>query len=137
MPHHGIGVRVGYQQESKGNYRFASNLVFPRGYIYASFDNLISYSLDYRFPVITTDFNLGRWLYLKRINADVFMDVGQGQSTQKSQLITRDYQSFGVDLSFQFHLMRFSQEFEIGVRAVYLPQSNELAWYPLVLDIGF
>lgn len=137
MPHHGFGVRVGYQQESKGNYRFASNLVFPRGYSYASFDNLISYSLDYRFPVITTDFNLGRWLYLKRINSDIFMDVGQGQSTQKSQLITRDYQSFGVDLSFQFHLMRFSQEFEIGVRAVYLPQSNELAWYPLVLDIGF
>ena len=137
MPHHGIGIRLGYQQESKGNYRFASNLVFPRGYSYASFDNMISYSLDYRFPIISTDLNLGRWFYLKRINSDIFMDGGRGQTMQKTQKNTRDYQSIGVDLSFQFHLMRFSQEFEVGVRGVYLPQSKELAWYPLVLDIGF
>jgi hypothetical protein len=137
MPHHGIGVRFGYQQESKGNYRFASNLIFPRGYSYASFDKMFSYSLDYRFPVLTTDLNLGRLFYLKRINSDIFMDGGRGQTMQKSQLNTRDYQSIGVDLSFQFHLMRFLQEFEVGVRGVYLPQSKEVAWYPLVLDIGF
>jgi hypothetical protein len=137
MSHHGIGVRLGYQQESKGNYRFTSNLVFPRGYSYASFDNMVSYSLDYRFPVISTDLNLGRWFYLKRINSDIFMDGGRGQTMQKTQKNTRDYQSIGVDLSFQFHLMRFSQEFEVGVRGVYLPQSKEVAWYPLVLDIGF
>ncbi len=137
LKHHGFSVRTGYQQESKGNYRFGSNLYFPRGFSYASFDQMFSYSLDYRFPLASTDFNVGRWLYLKRINMDLFADGGQGKVVQKSQALTRDYQSIGVDLSFQVHLMRFSQEFEFGVRGVYLPQTKNFAWYPLVLDIGF
>jgi hypothetical protein len=137
MKHHGFGVRLGYQQESKGNYRFSSNLVFPRGFTYASYDRMFSYSVDYRFPLASTDFNLGRIVYLKRLNMDIFADGGRGQVKQKSQVLTRDYQSIGVDLSFQVHLMRFSQEFELGVRGVYLPQTKELAWFPLVLDIGF
>jgi hypothetical protein len=98
---------------------------------------MFSYSVDYRFPLASTDFNLGRIVYLKRLNMDIFADGGRGQVKQKSQVLTRDYQSIGVDLSFQVHLMRFSQEFELGVRGVYLPQTKELAWFPLVLDIGF
>ncbi len=137
MKHHGFGVRLGYQQESKGNYRFGSNLIFPRGFTYASFDRMFSYSVDYKFPLASPDFNLGRIVYLKRLNMDVFADGGRGLVKQKSQQVTRDFQSIGVDLSFQVHLMRFSQEFELGVRGVYLPQSKEFAWYPLVLDIGF
>lgn len=137
LKHHGMGVRVGYQQESKGNYRFASSLYFPRGFSYAAFDQMLSYSLDYRFPVLSADLNLGRIAYLKRINVDLFADGGRGRVRQKSQTYTRDYRSVGVDLTFQMHLMRFSQEFELGVRSVYLPQTKELAWYPLVLDIGF
>ena len=137
LKHHGISLRTGYQQESKGNYRFGSYLSFPRGYSYASFDQMFSYSLDYRFPLASTDFNVGRFIYLKRINVDLFADGGQGRVMQKSKLLVRDYQSLGVDLSFQLHLMRFSQEFELGVRGVYLPHTKEFAWFPLVLDIGF
>jgi hypothetical protein len=137
LKHHGLSLRTGYQQESKGNYRFGSYLSFPRGYSYASFDQMFSYSLDYRFPLASTDFNVGRFLYLKRINMDLFTDGGQGRVMQKSKMYVRDYQSLGVDLSFQLHLMRFSQEFELGVRGVYLPNTKEFAWFPLVLDIGF
>lgn len=137
LKHHGFSVRVGYQQESKGNYRLGSNLNFPRGFSYASFDQMLSYSVDYRFPLASTDWKMGRIAYLKRINMDLFADGGRGRVSQKSQTLTRDYRSIGVDLSFQLHLMRFSQEFEVGVRSVYLPQTKEFAWYPLVLDIGF
>jgi hypothetical protein len=137
MKHHGFSVRAGYQQESKGNYRFGSNLYFPRGFSYASFDQMFSYSVDYKFPLASTDWNMGRLAYLKRINVDLFADGGRGRVSQKSQSLTRDYRSIGVDLSFQMHLMRFSQEFEVGIRSVYLPQTKEFAWYPLVLEIGF
>jgi hypothetical protein len=137
LKHHGFSIRSSYQQESRGNYRFTSQVNFPRGYTYTSYDKMFSYSLDYRFPVAMPDLNLGRVLYLKRLNMNLFMDGGQGRSiTRQSKMISDDYQSFGVDLLFQLHLFRFSQQFELGVRGVYLPQSKDIAWFPLVLDIA-
>ena len=45
--------------------------------------------------------------------------------------------SIGLDLTAQFHFMRFTSQLEAGARMIYLPLENRLIFEPLVLDIGF
>ena len=135
--HHGFSIRLGYQKELKGNYNFSSPLVFPRGYTYELFENMTTYAVDYRFPIANTDLHLGRYLYLTRLKGNLFADGGQGKSTTNGQVQTQNFQSVGFDFSTQFHVLRFSQSFEIGVRGVYKPFTGTMEWFPLVLDIGF
>lgn len=133
--HDGVLLRYAYQQESVGNYRFSSSVNFPRGYLYTSFNRLSTMGIDYRFPIKNTDFNLGRILYVTRLKGNLFGDLGIGEDILSKT--TQSFHSFGVDLSAQFHAFRFSQSFELGVRAMYVSESKSWAIVPLVIDIGF
>jgi len=133
--HDGLAFRYAYQQESSGNYRFASSVFFPRGYLYTSFNRLSTMGVDYRFPISNTNINLGRLIYVTRLKGNLFGDLGMGQDNSEPK--TQSFHSFGVDLSAQFHALRFSEEFEMGVRAMYLSASKSWVFVPLVIDIGF
>ena len=98
---------------------------------------MTTYAVDYRFPIANTDLHLGRYLYLTRLKGNLFADGGQGRYTTNGQVQNQNFQSFGFDFSTQFHVLRFSQSFELGVRGVYKPSTGTMEWFPLVLDIGF
>jgi hypothetical protein len=133
--HDGILLKYAYQQESEGNYRFSSSMFFPRGYLYTSFNRLTTMGVDYRFPIKNTEINLGQLLYITRVKGNVFADWGIGEDNLSPT--KQSFQSFGVDLSAQFHALRFSEGFELGVRVMYLSASKSWAFVPLVIDIGF
>jgi hypothetical protein len=135
LKHDGILLRYAYQQESEGNYRFGSSVFFPRGYLYTSFNQLTTMGIDYRFPIKNTDINIGRLVYVSRIKGNVFGDLGIGKDNLEGT--TQSFHAFGVDLLAQFHALRFSQGFELGVRALYISESKTWAIVPLVIDIGF
>jgi len=137
LNHHGFSVRFGYQKELKGNYNFSSPLIFPRGYAYELFEDMTTYALDYRFPIANMDLHLGRYVYFTRLKGNIFADGGRGNYTSYGQVQSQDFQSVGFDFSSQFHVMRFSQSFELGLRGVYKSLTGAMEWYPLVLDIGF
>ena len=61
------------------------------------------------------------------------MGIGKDNSEPSKQ----SFHTLGVDLSAQFHALRFSEEFELGVRAMYLSESKAWVFVPLVIDIGF
>jgi hypothetical protein len=71
------------------------------------------------------------------LKGNLFADGGRGNYTSYGQIQSQDFQSYGFDFSSQFHVMRFSQSFELGVRGVYKSLTGTMEWYPLVLDIGF
>lgn len=133
--HDGFLIRYAYQQESLGNYRFASSVFFPRGYLYTSFNRLSTFGIDYRFPIVNTNINLGRILYITRLKGNLFGDLGIGND--KLAKSPQHFHSFGVDLSAEFHALRFSEGFELGVRTMYVSESNSWVFVPLVIDIGF
>ena len=160
LKHHSLRLRGGYQiQEGfknsigapndKGLYLFSSPTFFPRGQTYRGFENLTTLSAEYRLPIIDPDLAIGRFLYIKRIKANLFADHGYGYTNYNwvdnkdgKQINYRGtdsktYNSFGVDLTAQFHLLRFSQQFEAGIRAIYLNDKGQFLIQPLVLDIGF
>lgn len=133
--HDGILLKYAYQQESEGNYRFSSSVFYPRGYLYTSFNRLSTMGIDYRFPIKNTETNIGRLIYITRWKGNLFADWGMGEDNLSPT--KQSFQSFGVDLSAQFHALRFSEGFELGVRAMYLSASKSWAFVPLVIDIGF
>lgn len=136
--HHSLRFRGSYQHQSQGNYRFGSPVTFPRGYGYTSFEDLSVGSIEYRMPLFDPDWELGRLLFLKRLKVNLFTDFAQGQSTiADGRTGTRNYQSFGFDLTSQFHFMRLSQQLEIGVRGIYKASEQQFIFQPLVIDIGF
>lgn len=133
--HDGFLLKYAYQQESEGNYRFSSSIFFPRGYLYTSFNQLSTFGVDYRFPIVNTNINLGRILYVTRLKGNLFADFGIGKDNSESS--KQSFHTLGVDLSAQFHVLRFSEGFELGVRAMFLSESKTWAFVPLVIDIGF
>ena len=159
LRHHSLRIRGAYQNQSgfknsigapnDGLYLFGSPTPFPRGYAYRGFENLSTLSAEYRFPLFDPDWTLGRILYIKRFKANLFADYGYGSTNfdffdirdgkrvNLKGADTKRYNSFGLDLSSQFHLLRFSQQFEVGIRVIYLTDKGQFIVQPLVLDIGF
>lgn len=159
LRHHSLRLRGAFQfQEgfknqigapNNGLYLFSSPIFFPRGQTYRGFENLSTLSAEYRLPLIDPDLSLGRILYIKRIKANLFADYGYGNTSYNwveakdgkqvnfRGTDSRNYTSFGIDLTAQLHFMRFSQQFEVGVRAVYLNDKEQFLIQPLILDIGF
>lgn len=157
--HHSLRLRAGYQQQfgfknQDGSpndklYLYGSPLAFTRGYSYRNYEYLNTFSVDYKMPLATPDWNLGRWIYLKRIKTNFFADFSHGETNydftvkQGTKVLNYkasdigNFKSFGLDISGDFHWMRFSQSFEAGVRFVYLQNLNQFLIQPLVLDIGF
>ena len=134
---HGVLVRASFQQEMKGNYNFNSPFVFTRGYLYQANQRWTNLSLDYKFPIANTSIKLGRLLYFTRFKGNVFVDVSQGISDIKISESYKSYESVGLDVSSNFHVLRFSQGFELGIRLLFKPRLNQYEFYPLVLDLGF
>ncbi len=159
LRHHSLRLRGGIQNQlgyknangspNDNQYIFSSPLFFPRGHIYRGFENLSTASIEYRFPLFDPDLTLGRFLYLKRFKANLFADFGYGSTNydfnevRNGKLVnlkgsnTGNFTSLGLDLTTQFHFMRFSQQLEAGVRAYYLPEKGQFMIQPLILEIGF
>ena len=155
LKHHSIRLRVAYQIQdgfqtangapnNKKLYLFGSPTLFPRGYTYRGFESLTTFSAEYRLPLFDPDWTMGRFLYVKRFKANLFIDYGYGSTNYNGKLFkdgngldSKTYNSFGVDLTAQFHVMRFSQQFEVGIRAIYLNDKGQFLIQPLILDIGF
>ncbi|MDR6564003.1 MULTISPECIES: hypothetical protein [unclassified Arcicella] len=159
FPHHSLRLRAAFQHQAgfknaigapnSNLYLFASPTFFPRGYGYRAFEDLTTGSVEYRLPLFDPDWNLGRLVYLKRLKANLFMDLGQGETnynwteTKNGRTVTYkgsdtgNFTSIGFDFTAQFHLLRFSQQFEAGCRGIYLPNKGQFIFQPLVIDIGF
>jgi WD40-like Beta Propeller Repeat len=157
--HHSLRLRGGFQNQTgykaangspnQNLYLFGSPIVFPRGHSYRSFENFQTGSVEYRLPLLDPDFAIGRFVYLKRFKATLFADFGygstnynwtetvNGRTVNYRGSITGNFTTFGIDLTTQFHFMRFNQQFEAGIRAMYLPDKGQYLIQPLVLDIGF
>jgi hypothetical protein len=159
LPHHSLKVQGAFQHQGgfktiSGSpndklYLFSSPVFFPRGNAYRAFEDLATASIEYRLPLIEPDFSFGRLVYIKRIKANFFGDFAKGSTFYnwtelkdgKQVVFARsnigNYTSLGIDLTAQFHIMRFSQQFEAGFRTIYLPNMGQYLFQPLILNIGF
>jgi hypothetical protein len=134
--HHFLYARVGYQKLFQSSdqdiYQFRNRLFKPRGHAFPSDEKFVSFSANYALPVWYPDIAFGALLNVQRFKLNMFYDFGQGSGRQyyySSKFVyystsEATYHSLGGELTMDFNVLRFPLQFEVGVRASYIPVSN-------------
>ncbi|MFO7655759.1 MAG: hypothetical protein R6W78_01725 [Bacteroidales bacterium] len=137
--HQRIKLGGSLQYQNPGKYFFPFNRIsLPRGYssVISAFyaEELSKFTIDYAFPVAYPDFSMGSIMYLKRIRADLFSDIGFGSKIRelnnnvRSNKESANYLSCGVELISDLHLLRFFFPFSLGLRLSYIHEYRNV--YP-------
>lgn len=138
--HHSLSLRAGYQQQqnAQGSYYFSSPLLFTRGYSYQNHDRLTNASIEYRFPLFYPDFAVGPLVNIQRVKGAVLYDFGQGYDQFIPNPKTTNYQSISAELGFDLNFLRLNFiRFDMGIRATYLPDTQEIIPSFVIGQIGF
>ncbi len=130
--HHGLNIYAGYQYRITGYYKFSDIVSYPRGISGRQDQELVSFRGTYAFPIAYPDWSIGPVIYMKRIRANLFYDYAVGLNTTGKNY----YNSTGVDVLTEVHVLRFIAPLDIGVRCVYLPDEGSLRW-SFLFGIGF
>ena len=141
LPHHSLQLSVAIQKNESLRYVFIRQIEFPRGipslssYLYNNplliTNDLQTLSMDYTFPIVYPDFDLGALFYMKRIRGNLFFDIAKnvysGYSYGGIKHIgnSETLSSTGVDLTADFHLFRILFPINAGLRCIYFPRTGE------------
>lgn len=147
LKHQSLRLRGAYQQQwgrtdARSVYQFASAIAYPRGAIYTAADQTRFGAAEYRLPLASPHWTLGRFLYIQRVKAMVFTDYARLRSRVPAGqggigTLTGDAWTAGLDVSFVFNFLRIRTPFEAGLRTIRNIRTGELIVQPLVVDIGF
>jgi hypothetical protein len=122
LKHHSLKLTGVYQRQGTGRFSFSSPVNPTRGFSgilgYSSFKRI---SIDYKLPVAYPDLRLGPVLYLQRIKANFFYDYGYAEYISKNLV----YNSLGVEITNDIHLLNFIAPIDIGFRYLYKPQLDK------------
>ncbi len=133
IKHHGLRLYAAYQQREVDTYKFGDRIAYPRGITGMQDQQLLSLSATYKFPIWCPDWSLPPILYLKRIKMALFYDYAIGENDNMSNTY---YRSAGIDLTGDMHLLRFLAPFDLGVRAIYLPDEEKVE-FQFLISISF
>ena len=131
--HHGLRLQAGYERQVPQNYRFASELPFPRGYDPVFHHLFYRGTIDYAIPLFYPDLNFGAFFYCKRLKAILFGDWGRGQDHQ----VHETYTASGVELAIDFHLFSLPLELTAGVRCLYRLKQKDTVLEPIFFGVSF
>lgn len=107
-----------YQTNSPNKYYFPTEISFTKGIHNLSPKEFYGFGITFHTPLSYPDWKLGSILYVKRVIARPFYEVGWFDKTA--------FQSFGSDISFNLHLLRIHTPLETGFRIGYLTERNTL-----------
>jgi len=114
--HHSFFYQAAYEKQVDRNYRYASEILAPRGTTSLFFNDLFKYSFNYSFPIAYPDWNLYRYYFLKRIYGNLFYDRSAGSSPEINHTVS----STGMELVFNSHFFRLLLPINVGLRGSYL-----------------
>jgi len=131
--HHSFFIQGGYEAQNPHDIRFASQMLFPRGYDYEFSRTLVKTGLNYTFPIYDPDWNILHVLHLKRIYANLFGDLGAGLEGRSN----RYYCSTGLELCFEVHLFTIEVPLILGARGYYRFNQHDQYKRPYGFDFIF
>jgi hypothetical protein len=132
LKHHSLRISGSYQNQKPQRYLFVSQLEFPRGYEKARTEILHLLTVDYYLPLAYPDLTIPGILYLKRLRAGLFADMGINQyrlrnsDTNQVEWTQQNLSSLGVELLADYHFLRLLFPFSSGARITYLPYSGRV-----------
>lgn len=118
--HHGIKIYGGYQKREEGIYTFPQIVNYPRGYYNRLDLELFRTSINYKFPLMYPDLNIGSLIYLKRLKLAFYYDYAFGKHPEGNTT----YRSTGFELTSDFHFLSLQAPVDLGLRYIYYPDQN-------------
>ena len=139
---HGIRFYGGIQnKESAGSISFSDIIRYPRGWGKINTNYMYSFASDYKLPVFYPEWNLGSLIYIQRVNASLFADYAYLNANifkdgKVVDTFNKNISSFGIELSGNANFLRFYAPVEIGFRASYLPEMQNV-FFDFLFSIDF
>ena len=112
-------LRAGYQYQdlSKATYYIPVQIIDnPRGISTVRSSQQVSLKADYAFSLFCPDFSIGSLAYIKRFRTNLFYDISMYQIRRNGAWTSLS--SAGVDLIFDWHVLRSSFPLSAGVRLI-------------------
>jgi len=131
--HHSLFIQGGFEEQNAINYQFSSELLFPRGYDYIFHDSFSKISFNYSFPLAYPDWAVDGIFYLKRLRTNLFYDYGVGRINHE----TSSFQSCGIELKMDFHVLDLPVELEMGLRLAYRLLDRKIHAELILFDLVF
>ncbi|MDH6358130.1 hypothetical protein [Parabacteroides sp. PF5-9] len=117
---HSLMIRAGYQYQNvddKTLYIPKRLLDKTRGYDYLTRTRQqLQLKADYALPLFYPDWNLGAFVYIKRVRANLFFDYTRNQPEKGYKWQTQS--AYGGDLLFDWNVIRMNYPLVLGVRMI-------------------
>lgn len=138
LPTHNIVFSAAWQsRDTLGQYSFANNFPFSRGYNGFNFPRMWRFGSNYHFPLIYPDWGFGGIVYFKRLRANAFYDYSVIKSLRTGNSFS--FSTIGGELFFDTRWWN-QQEVTFGVRYSYLQDANLVRRNPnqweIILPVG-
>jgi hypothetical protein len=115
---HNIIFTGAYQQrDTLGQYPFANNFPFSRGYNRLNFPRMARLGINYHFPLLYPDWGVANLVYFKRLRANAFYDYTRVKSIRTGN--TFNFKTIGAELYFDTGWWN-QQEVSFGIRYSHL-----------------
>jgi hypothetical protein len=116
LHHHSFNHQFAYERQNASNYQYASQIFYPRGTNSFFLSEFTKYSGNYLLPLFYPDWNLSRYLYLKRLSLNLFYDELNGHNVNSPYKAA----STGWETIFELNLLRLTIPISVGVRGNYV-----------------
>lgn len=142
LKNHGITLYGGFQKRERGSsFSFADGIRIPRGWTSPSSKQMITLTADYKMPLFYPDFNLGKFVYFRRINMALFGDFSYIKDNYYENgaaigTYNRNISSVGIDLTADVNYLRLYAPSRIGIRSAYIPNTGKFS-FGLLFSIDF
>lgn len=142
MSNHGIRFYTGFHNKKNINlYSFSDVIRYPRGWHKINSNEMYSFAFDYKLPLFYPEWNAAGVVYIKRVTASLFADYAnlQGNYYEHGDPVgtfTSKISSYGIELTGDMNFLRFYAPVEIGFRASYLPEVEDVH-FDFLLSIDF
>ena len=134
-PNHAVVFDVGHEEQRPANYRFSSELRFPRGFSKRYHDRLTSAGISYALPLLYPDLAIGPLVYARRVQGAVFADVGRGSTREGARVI--QYRSVGGELTADLAPLGTRSTMRVGVRVSQRLTGDRKAISELILSLPY
>jgi hypothetical protein len=111
---HGLVLDAAHEEQRPTNYRFSSEVLFPRGFSRRYHDRLTRVGASYGLPLLYPDLAFGPLLYVRRIQASVFSDAARGSDRDNGRVF--QYRSVGGELTADVAPLGMRSTMRLGVR---------------------
>jgi hypothetical protein len=126
------GIKLSFSQEAQDVEKLllSSSFLPPRGftnsveYDTSQFSKLTIASADYAFPLIYPDLQLLKFIYLKRISADLYIENANIRLIESKYIHKKstDFTSTGIEITADYNLFYIPVLINTGIRIAYEPK---------------